>query len=58
MVPYGDAAGLLVATGALGAVRGFGPGHGWPVAASYALDQSNEWVYGVAASLILGVSRQ
>ncbi|WP_193309171.1 hypothetical protein [Halorubrum halophilum] len=51
----GDAVGLLVGAVALGAVHGAEPGHGWPVAASYALDQTNKWFYGFAASLILGV---
>ena len=40
---------------ALGAVHGVEPGHGWPVAASYALDQANKWAHGLAASLIIGV---
>jgi nickel/cobalt exporter len=39
----------------LGAAHGIEPGHGWPVAASYALDQTNKWLYGFAASLILGI---
>jgi nickel/cobalt exporter len=52
---HGDALGLLVGAVALGAVHGIEPGHGWPVAASYALDQANKWVYGFAASFILGV---
>ena len=47
--------GLLVGAVALGAVHGLEPGHGWPVAASYALDQANKWVYGFAASFILGI---
>ncbi|MEF8814632.1 MAG: hypothetical protein V5A55_12570 [Halovenus sp.] len=47
--------GLLVGALALGAVHGIEPGHGWPVAASYALDQTSKWVYGFAASFILGV---
>ena len=51
----GDTFGLLVGAIALGAVHGVEPGHGWPVAASYALDQSNKWLYGFAASFILGV---
>lgn len=51
----GDMIGLLLGAVALGAVHGIEPGHGWPVAASYALDQTNKWVYGFAASLILGV---
>ena len=54
MVP-GDAFGLLLGAVALGAIHGVEPGHGWPVAASYALDQTNKWLYGFAASFILGV---
>ena len=50
-----DDAGLLVGAVALGAVHGVEPGHGWPVAASYALDRTNKWLYGFAASFILGV---
>ena len=50
-----EALGLLVGAVALGTVHGIEPGHGWPVAASYALDRANEWVYGFAASLILGI---
>ncbi|SMO58321.1 hypothetical protein [Halorubrum cibi] len=52
---HGEALGLFVGAVALGAVHGIEPGHGWPVAASYALDQTNKWVYGFAASLIIGV---
>jgi len=52
---HGEAVGLLVGAVALGAVHGIEPGHGWPVAASYALDQTNKWVYGFAASFVLGV---
>ncbi|MEF8825927.1 MAG: hypothetical protein V5A27_06250 [Halapricum sp.] len=52
---YVEEFGLLIGAIALGAVHGIEPGHGWPVAASYALDQTNKWVYGFAASFILGV---
>jgi ABC-type nickel/cobalt efflux system permease component RcnA len=52
---HGDALGPLVGAVALGAIHGVEPGHGWPVAASYALDRTNRWVYGFAASLLLGV---
>ena len=52
---HGEALGLLLGAVALGAVHGIEPGHGWPVAASYALDQANKWVYGFAASFILGI---
>ncbi|WP_336346127.1 hypothetical protein [Halalkalicoccus ordinarius] len=47
--------GPLVGAVVLGAIHGIEPGHGWPVAASYALDQTNKWVYGFAASLIIGI---
>lgn len=50
-----EALGLLIGAVVLGAVHGVEPGHGWPVAASYALDQANKWLYGFAASFILGV---
>ncbi|NKE34858.1 hypothetical protein GWG54_03315 [Natronococcus sp. JC468] len=52
---HGEALGLFLGAVALGAVHGIEPGHGWPVAASYALDQTNKWVYGFAASLLIGV---
>ncbi|QKY17216.1 hypothetical protein [Halorubrum sp. CBA1229] len=52
---HGDATGLLLGAVALGAVHGVEPGHGWPVAASYALDRTHTWTYGLAASLIIGV---
>lgn len=55
MMLHGESVGLLTGAIILGAVHGIEPGHGWPVAASYALDQTNKWVYGFAASLILGV---
>jgi len=50
----GEASGLFVGAVLLGAVHGIEPGHGWPVAASYALDRSNKWASGFAASLLLG----
>ncbi|WP_459192386.1 HoxN/HupN/NixA family nickel/cobalt transporter [Halosimplex sp. J119] len=52
---HGEALGLFVGAIGLGAVHGIEPGHGWPVAASYAIDQTNKWIYGFAASLIIGV---
>jgi len=50
-----EALGLLIGAVALGFVHGIEPGHGWPVAAAYALDRTNKWVSGFAASLLLGV---
>lgn len=46
---------LLLGAVVLGAVHGVEPGHGWPVAAAYALDQTNKWLYGFASSLLIGV---
>ena len=50
-----EASSLLLGAVVLGAVHGVEPGHGWPVAAAYALDQTNKWLYGFASSLIIGV---
>lgn len=52
---YFEELGPLFGAIGLGAVHGIEPGHGWPVAASYALDQANKWFYGLAASLLIGV---
>lgn len=50
-----DALWLLIGAVVLGAVHGIEPGHGWPVAAAYALDQTNKWFYGLVSSFIIGV---
>ncbi|WP_226005232.1 hypothetical protein [Natrinema salinisoli] len=50
-----EVSGLLVGAIALGAIHGIEPGHGWPIAAAYALDQANKWIYGLAASLLIGI---
>ncbi|QFU84421.1 hypothetical protein [Natronorubrum aibiense] len=52
---HGEAFPLLAGAIALGFVHGVEPGHGWPIAASYALDQSNKWLYGFAASSLIGI---
>lgn len=52
---HNNALSLLLGAVVLGAVHGVEPGHGWPVAAAYALDQTNKWLYGFASSLIIGV---
>jgi nickel/cobalt exporter len=39
----------------LGLLHGAEPGHGWPVAATYAMDRPNKWLSGLAASTVLGV---
>jgi len=46
--------GLYAGAVALGVVHGVEPGHGWPVAASYALERANPWAYGAAAGAIIG----
>ncbi|MFP4591500.1 MAG: hypothetical protein ACLFMX_06610 [Halobacteriales archaeon] len=46
---------LALGAGALGLLHGLAPGHGWAIAASYALARPNAWFHGAAASLILGV---
>lgn len=40
---------------ALGLVHGAEPGHGWPIAATYALDRPNKWWNGLVASTLLGL---
>ena len=47
--------GLALGSIALGLTHGLAPGHGWAIAASYALDKSNKWFYGAVSSLILGI---
>jgi len=39
----------------LGLVHGAEPGHGWPIAATYALDREQKWGHGLIASLLLGL---
>ncbi|MDS0298555.1 hypothetical protein NDI76_07360 [Halogeometricum sp. S1BR25-6] len=50
-----DLIGLFGGAVALGIVHGVEPGHGWPVAASYAMEKRNKWLSGAAAGTILGV---
>jgi len=47
--------GLALGATVLGLTHGLAPGHGWAIAASYALDKPNKWFYGAASSLILGI---
>lgn len=55
LVVHGEALGLVVGAVVLGAIHGIEPGHGWPIAASYALERTNKWLYGFVASLIIGI---
>ncbi len=47
--------GLVAAVMGLGVIHGVLPDHGWPIAATYALEYPNKWLRGTAAALILGV---
>ncbi|MFC6825896.1 hypothetical protein [Halopelagius fulvigenes] len=47
--------GLFVGAASLGVVHGVEPGHGWPVAASYAMEKRRKWVHGTVAGVVLGV---
>ena len=47
--------GLALGSIALGLTHGLAPGHGWAIAASYALNKPNKWFYGAVSSLILGI---
>lgn len=40
----------------IGMLHGVEPGHGWPVAAVFALRQRHRWWYGIWAALILGIA--
>lgn len=46
---------VFVGAVALGLIHGIEPGHGWPIAAMYALDKSNRWLSGLVSSLLIGV---
>jgi nickel/cobalt exporter len=47
--------GLALGASALGLTHGLAPGHGWAIAASYALNKPNKWFHAAASSLILGI---
>lgn len=46
---------VFVGAVALGLIHGAEPGHGWPVAAVYAIDTSNRWIFGFISGLLIGV---
>ncbi|MXR50585.1 hypothetical protein GRX03_03040 [Halovenus sp. WSH3] len=52
---HADAGGVVIGAVLLGGVHGIEPGHGWPIAASYALDRQRKWLYGITAGLIIGI---
>lgn len=45
---------VFAGTIGLGLLHGIEPGHGWPLAASYAIARPNRFAAGFAASAILG----
>jgi len=47
--------GLVAGVVALGVVHGVLPDHGWPIAATYALEQPQKWLSGTVAALVLGI---
>ncbi|SEH14448.1 ABC-type nickel/cobalt efflux system, permease component RcnA [Natronorubrum sediminis] len=47
--------GLVAGVAAIGFIHGVLPDHGWPIAATYALNRSRTWVYGTVTGLILGI---
>ncbi len=52
-----SSAGAVYATASsIGLLHGFEPGHGWPVAAIYALSQRRRWLSGTAAGLIIALA--
>ncbi|MDQ2050815.1 ABC transporter permease [Natronolimnohabitans sp. A-GB9] len=47
--------GVVLGVVAIGFIHGVLPDHGWPIAATYALNKQRRWLYGFLAALILGV---
>lgn len=46
---------IFVGATILGLIHGAEPGHGWPIAATYALNRTNKWWSGFVASTLLGI---
>jgi ABC-type nickel/cobalt efflux system permease component RcnA len=46
--------GLVGSVVVIGLIHGVLPDHGWPIAATYALNRPRKWLYGTAAALLLG----
>lgn len=47
---------IYVTAVSIGMLHGVEPGHGWPVAAIFALRQRNRWSYGISAAAILAAA--
>jgi nickel/cobalt exporter len=56
MVLLDGTAPIYVTAVSIGMLHGVEPGHGWPVAAIFALRQRNRWWYGIWAATILAVA--
>jgi ABC-type nickel/cobalt efflux system permease component RcnA len=48
--------GVLIAVIAMGLFHGLEPGHAWPVAGVYALNQRRKWLTGLAGGLLLSIA--
>ncbi|RDZ55744.1 hypothetical protein C5B91_19865 [Haloferax sp. Atlit-10N] len=48
--------GVLVGVVAMGLFHGLEPGHAWPVAGVYALNQCRKWLTGLAGGLLLSIA--
>lgn len=47
--------GLFLGAGGLGLLHGIEPGHGWPVAAAWALARPGKWRNGIVAASVIGI---
>jgi ABC-type nickel/cobalt efflux system permease component RcnA len=55
-VPLQGTAAVYATAVSIGMLHGLEPGHGWPVAAVFALRKRHRWWYGIWAAVILGVA--
>jgi len=56
MTSIHGAAAIYVTAISIGMLHGVEPGHGWPIAAVFALRKRNRWWYGIWAATILAVA--
>jgi len=56
MVLLDGTAAIYATAVSIGMLHGVEPGHGWPIAAVFALRQRNRWWYGLWAAVILAVA--
>lgn len=54
-MPVLDALWLFAGAVVIGLLHGAEPGHGWPIAATYALDRQRQWIDAILASVLLGL---